>query len=561
MPIVINLKRLLSGRAIVLFLLLSVVAISVAGSEPPQIECILTQVDETILESSVYEQKKLGDIQALKHRLAETLPYSKERYEINRLLFAEYESLVCDSALRYLNDNIELARHLGRQDLTSSSLIFKAMVISKAGLFNEAIDILKGIDTSNLDLSGRINYYKSWNELYQFLIEYEGDGDYSVHYRELSNAYKDSVLALVEPGSFDDVSIRGSRLMDDEQFEDGTRLLKSRLHEYRRGTREYSILASILAYGYLKQGNHDEMIRYYAESAMSDIEGVVKENMAMRALAEAVFSDGELERANRYIQKSIDDANYYSARMRKNQSALMLPIMSRSFQATQSESQRQLTLFLIITAVLAIGLIISCCFIIRQLKTVKASHRIVLRSKDELEQLNNDLVQTNKAFERANRELSEANCIKEEYIGRFLELCSNYISTLEQYRKMLFQQAASGRIEELHRSLKSQKFVNETLADFYSSFDSAFLNIFPDFVARINSLLPEGGKIQLKGEEKLNTELRIFALIRLGISDSAKIANFLRCSITTIYTYRSKVKNRSSFKGDFEKEVMKISSF
>lgn len=542
---------------------MSLFAIEAAGakSSDSEIERILLSVDEAISNSSVYEQKKLGDIQALKHRLGETLPDTKERFEVNKALFIEYESMICDSALRYLNDNIELARRLGRDDLVLSTLISKAMVISKAGLFNEAMDILKGIDPLRLDEQSKINYYKSYNELYQFLIEYEGDGAYSVHYRELSNAYKDSVLSLVEPGAFDDVSIRGSRLMDDEKFDEGTRLLKARIHEYRRGTREYSILASILAYGYLRSGNHDETIRYYAESAISDIEGVVKENMAMRALAEAVFSDGELERANRYIQKSIDDANYYSARMRKNQSALMLPIMSRSFQATQDEAQRQLTIFLVITALLAIGLIVSCCFIIRQLKIVKASHRIVSHSKDELQKLNDELVAANKAFEQANRELSEANCIKEEYIGRFLELCSNYISTLEQYRKMLYQQAASGKIEELHRSLKSQKFVNETLADFYSSFDSAFLNIFPDFVDKINRLLPDGGKIQLRGEEKLNTELRIFALIRLGINDSAKIANFLRCSITTIYTYRSKVKNRSNSKSDFEKEVMKISSF
>lgn len=125
---------------------------------------------------------------------------------------------------------------------------------------------------------------------------------------------------------------------------------------------------------------------------------------------------------------------------------------------------------------------------------------------------------------------------------------------------MLYQQAASGKLEDLYRSLKSQKFINETLDDFYKSFDTAFLNIFPDFVAQVNRLMPDDGKIANKPGE-LNTELRILALVRLGISDSAKIANFLRCSITTVYTYRSKVKNRSLSKIDFEREIMKIPSF
>lgn len=533
-----------------------------ATSSDASIEQILVSVDEAIAKSSVYEQDKLNKLQALKLILKETKPYSQERYDINQTLFAEYYSFVCDSALKYLEDNIVLAKHLGREDLVTATLISKATVISKAGLFYEAMNILDSIDSSKLNRQSKINYFKSYNSLYQFLIEYEGESsDYSLQYRELANIYKDSVLNMVEPGSFDAVSIMGSRFMDDGKYDEGIRLLKSHLPEYKRGTREYSILASILAYGYLRQDKHPETIQYYAESAISDIEGVVKENMAMRALAEAVFNDGETERANRYIQKSIDDANYYTARMRKNQSALMLPIISRSFQATQEEAHRQLSMFFVIIATLAVGLVVSIYFTIRQLKFVKASRRIISNSKDELQQLNKELTDANKAFEIANRELSEANCIKEEYIGRFLVLCSKYISTLEQYRKMLYQQAASGKIEELHQSLKSKKFVNETLEEFYSAFDSAFLKIFPDFVERINMLLPEDGQIILRGEEKLNTELRIFALIRLGVNDSTKIANFLRCSITTIYTYRSKVKNRSTIKEDFEKEIMKISSF
>ena len=223
--------------------------------------------------------------------------------------------------------------------------------------------------------------------------------------------------------------------------------------------------------------------------------------------------------------------------------------------------QAQLKWLIMVISALAVGLVVAVVFIIKQLRTVSRSLNLVSVTKDKLLKLNEELQQANAALMATNTALTESSCIKEEYIGKFMELCSNYISTLEQYRKMLYQQAASGRTEDLHKSLRSTSIISNTLKEFYKAFDTAFLNIFPDFVQRFNELLPEDDRIQLKEDEKLNTELRVFALIRLGITDSAKIASFLRCSITTIYTYRSKRKKRSLCPVDFDDEVMKIASF
>lgn len=553
-------RSVYAGTALVMMQALIYVSACFAGDRSES-ESILRAVDVAITNSITYEKEKLAGIETLKKQAVSRQRTPAERYDMNRSLFLEYESLVCDSALRYIDANISLARDLGREDLYAESVISKAMVISKAGLFHEALDLLDSIDVSDMSVDIRRDYYTCLNDLYQFLIEYEGGGEYSAHYRELTNSYKDSILALTPDEDFAHVLFSSSRMMDDEEYVRGSELILANIDNYKSGTREFSILSSILAFGYRQMGDRENELKYYALAAISDIEGVVKENMAMRALAERVFKDGDYDRAHRYIQKSIEDANYFSARMRKNQSALMLPIVSETFQASQSRQRHQLTVFLVITTVLAVGLIFAVLFIVRQLRTVKASHRIVSGAKDELQQLNSDLTAANKAFETANSELSESNCIKEEYIARFLELCSKYLSMLEQYRRNLYQLAVAGKTEELHRALKSNKVINETINDFYSTFDAAFLNIFPDFVERVNDLLPDGAKINLKSGERLNTELRIFALVRLGITDSAKIADFLRCSITTIYTYRSKVKNRSIVKGDFESEILRISSF
>ena len=181
-------------------------------------------------------------------------------------------------------------------------------------------------------------------------------------------------------------------------------------------------------------------------------------------------------------------------------------------------------------------------------KVVAANSQLSILNS-ELKKLNKSQHEANERLLHTNQTLTEANHIKEEYLGRFLSLSSSYISKMEEYRRILNKQAAAGKLEELYRTLKSDRFINQELKEFYN------------FVEEFNRLLPVEEQLHPKNEELLVTELRIFALIRLGITDSARIAEFLRYSITTIYTYRSKLKNKSLCKEDFEERVMKITSF
>ena len=182
-------------------------------------------------------------------------------------------------------------------------------------------------------------------------------------------------------------------------------------------------------------------------------------------------------------------------------------------------------------------------------KVVAANSQLSILNS-ELKKLNKSQYEANERLLHTNQTLTEANHIKEEYLGK-----------MEEYRRILNKQAAAGKLEELYRTLKSDRFINQELKEFYHNFDVSFLKIFPNFVEEFNRLLPVEEQLHPKNEELLVTELRIFALIRLGITDSARIAEFLRYSITTIYTYRSKLKNKSLCKEDFEERVMKITSF
>ncbi len=326
-------------------------------------------------------------------------------------------------------------------------------------------------------------------------------------------------------------------------------------------TRDYAVVTSILAFIYQSTGQREKQKEYLIKSAIADIRGVVKENNSLRALAELLYEEGQLQRADVYMKRSMEDANFYNARLRNVQASRMLPVIDHAYQVEKQKHQQVLQIFLVVTSLLTLFLACAVWYVIRQVKKLARARQDLLAMNEELKLLNERLIEVNQRQHETNNSLTEANHIKEEYVGRFMGLCSTYIDKLEGYRRMLNKQAASGKVEELYKTLKSSRFIDEELKEFYQNFDNSFLSIFPDFVKRFNELLPEEERIIPKQDERLTTELRIFALIRLGITDSAKIAGFLRYSITTIYTYRSKLKNRSLCRDNFEEEVMKIGSF
>lgn len=517
---------------------------------------LLVELDAAIVNTQKYDSTKIITIKRLKTVQSNLTPVG--RFDLNKQLFMQYKSFICDSALYYIDENIAIAKEIGREDLLVWALIEKADLISKAGLFSEALVLLDSISSRKISGEMKEKYFLTYETTYQYMHEYTFGSEYSDKYIKKVSAYRDSVLQTVLPESFTYITEYGSKLIEKRRFNEAIDLFISKLDKYASGTREYSVMASILAYAYQRDGNRDLYEKYIALSAISDIKGCIKENLAIRSLAELCFDTGDIERAHSYLLKSVDDANYFSARMRKNQSANALPLITQTYGVMQEHAQLKLKYSLVVISLLAICLIIALFYIFKQLRLVSRSLKLVSDTKDKLLELNQKLSQANVALTDSNAALIESSRIKEEYIGKFMELCSIYISTLEQYRKTLAKQASKGHIEELYSLLRSEDIIHDTLKDFYEVFDTAFLNIYPHFVDDFNSLFPVEDQIVLKRGEKLNTELRTFALIRLGITGSDKIAQFLRCSITTAYTYRSKRKKRSIHPETFDEDILKI---
>ena len=237
----------------------------------------------------------------------------------------------------------------------------------------------------------------------------------------------------------------------------------------------------------------------------------------------------------------------------------MLPIISESYQQQNETNRFQLVVFLISASFLAIILLTLSLLLFKQMKKLATAKKELSLANDKLSELNSELNTFNEKLNLSNNTLSEANFLKEIYIGRYMDQSSDYLGKLDEYQRKLNVLATTGKINDLVNTVKSKEYIENELKEFYTNFDKTFLQLFPNFICDFNALLLPNEAIQPKEGEQLNTELRIFALIRLGIKDSAKIAVFLRYSISTIYNYRSQLKNKSAGPRDeFEDRVMQI---
>lgn len=523
-----------------------------------RLDSLLSVLDDVILHSRQFEVEKERHIASIRQSLSARALSPEEEYAVNFHLHDEYETYICDSALHYINRNIEIAGMLGRNDWLVESKLKKAHLLAVSGLYAEGIALLQTIDRKDIVGSRLLDYYTAYENIYLYHAEYAQDDEYRPHYLKLRACYLDSILHIVPPGTYMHAVVQAPLLIDQGRYEEARSVLRHFLPQLNRQTRDYAVLTSVLAFACEPDRPVSERKYYLAESAIADIRCVVKENNSLRVLAELLYEEGDLERANRYMKKSMADATFYNARLRNIQASRMLPLIDNAYQREKEAQRQKLYVSLWVISALSLFLIAAVIFVIGQMKKLARARREVVEANRELQKLNEDLTAANLRQQEMNGSLTEANCVKEEYIGRFLGLCSAYIDKWETYRKMLNKQAGAGKLDELYRQLKSSRFIDEALKDFYREFDNAFLNIYPHFVESFNRLFPPEEQVEPKQGERLSTELRIYALIRLGISDSSRIASFLRCSITTIYTYRSKLKNKSLYRGNFEAEVMKI---
>lgn len=540
----------------ILFSSLSSCANNENNEKNEDLDTLIAKVDEEISKSDIYQNEKEKQIERLKLQYERTKD-NLAKIRIADTIIEEYESFISDSALYYTNLNLQNPLVINDKSKTNELLIKKADITAHAGLFNEAERILESINSSELDTALLQKYYYAYCDLYQYKIEYNNEGEYANETEALREAYIDSVTNISQPTSFVYVINEAASKTREGKTDEAEKMLKNKITEYKSGDRRFSILASILAHVYKTTGNLDMYRKYLALTVISDIQGSVKENMGVRALATEFYEDGDFERADRYLRKSFEDANFYAARMRNAQSSRILPVIGAAYVNQQKKMNHELRLFIIFISILAFCFILISIFAFIQVRKIRAINKKTKVMLNEVSELSDRLTKVNEELETANRQLQWSNKIKGEYGALFMEYSSMAISALHQYQQSLRVAAVQGNLQTLIKKIESANVENKTLAEFYNKFDEAILNIYPNYVSGLNALLKPGEKIEVPGVG-LNTELRVFALIKIGISDSEKIAKFLRCSLSTVYTYRSKMKKRAIDPDNFENDLMQI---
>lgn len=510
-------------------------------------------LDQSIKDQEKYVTEKEQRIKVIKESLNLNNSTSLQRYNINEQLYDEYSAFKYDSAFKYINENIEAYKNTEEYDLLYRSMLRLVHILSVSGMFDKARLILEDIDVDRLNNENLAEYYNQLSEYNLFMSEHTVTTYYFKEYNGKAQEYRSKLLAIAPKDSYTYLFNYATYVCEQGDTDEGIRILEKLLPGTKEGERRYSIIANTLAYFYRKKNQHDKQEYYQIRAAISDIRGAIREENSLRELATLLFEKGQTDRALRYISTSIQDATFYGTKLRNLQAAPMVPEIITAYGHERDKVQFTTNILLIIISAIALILIISRFFrsrIIRRLE--KANEKINSMN----EQLNNTVDQLN----TTNIMIKESNKIKDEYLTRFMELCNRIIERFDEQQKKENRLARDHKLPELYEELKSHKHINETTQMFYQNFDTAFLNIYPDFPQAVNELLEPDSQIELK-VKKLTTELRILALIRLGITDNQKIAGILRSSITTVYTYRSKLKARAIRKESFEEDIKRIGAY
>ncbi|NRB47612.1 MAG: hypothetical protein HRU41_08050 [Saprospiraceae bacterium] len=528
-----------------------------------EIDALLQELDEKLRNQDTYVEAKKSKISQIRERLKAANGEPNATYTIQNELFAEYKVYRFDSALHYAYANIRLSDLLNNTNWKTEAMLNLSSILTAAGMYKESLEHLAGIDRNAIPPSLLKRYYLEYKRTYEGLQSYASVGDFGPGYGQQARSYQDSLLQVLDERSNDYLLEVGlTHLVERRLMQAKEIYLDLCQNKLQPASGLYAKATATLAGIYEQLDENVEQKRWLIRSTRSDIEAVIKENASLTNLAMQLYREGEIERANNYIEYALADANFYNARQRKLEISQIYPIINEAYLRQEQQQQDTLRFYLGFITAISILLIIALSAIYLQMKKLSRARKNLHNLNTELSKVNTRLHESNYKLNESNEKLKEANYIKEEYIGHFLNQCSVYIDKLESYQKVVRKKVMTKEHKALIKMTESKTFVESELKEFYSNFDRAFLRLYPNFVDEFNSLLGENQKIVPKKGELLTTELRIFALIRLGISDSYKIAHFLRYSVNTIYNYRAQIKNKSTVERDhFENHIMSIGSF
>lgn len=505
------------------------------------IDSLLRVLDKAIEQRNEYLNQRKLYIEELKKSI-DTLNTRQQIFDRNNMIIDQYENFVSDSAKKYLDKNYEIAIAMGNSDLIGEIMIRMGLIYAMNGQFIQAHDMFERIDYNSLAGYNQARYAWAQLKYLENLMLSTDDVPVRDAYRKERLAWRDSLIELFSEGSDLQLKEVASRYRDTGDYEKALPMFKKIFEEQEPESHQAAMGSKGLADVYQQMGN-EELYKYYLTiSSIADIKNAVMENESLLTLAELLYSTGDIDRAYHYMQVALEDANIYNSSFKNSAIARVYPIVERSYMEQIKSQQKHLRIVMWIMAVLAVTVSFIALLLQKQRKAVTRSRA--------------DLLKVNERLERASVKLVEANLIRERYVGYFMHQCSLSVDKLDRFRINVNRKLKANKIEDAY--VLSSRPLEKELDELYQNFDKAFLNLYPNFIDEFNNLLQPEARFQLP-QGRLNTPVRIFALIRLGITDMAQIAGFLHYSVQTVYNYKSKVKKTSVLTPEeFEEKVKKI---
>ena len=546
-------------KNIIIFLCLCTICMCrLHAADSSRADSLLLKLDQAIKERPIYMEQKELKLAELKRQLHRQIP-DEERFAILGTLLDEYRSFNTDSALHMAEEREQIAIRLGNREYIDNARMNKADVLGMTGMYKEVMDLMRNIHIDRLSVDIHPYYYHIYRTVYGLMADYAVTAYEKKLYTELTDKYRDSLLLVNKDNLLIHTLIQSDQYNVRNEYDKAICLLTDYLAQQKEYEHDVAICAYTLSESYRLKGDKEKEKEFLIVSAIADMTTAVREYISLRKLAILLYQEGDIERAYSYVKICMEDAAACNARLRKLEILEIFPIINDAYQQKTEKQQEQMKWTLASISMLSFFLLLAIFYVYKQMKRLAVARKEVIDTNKRLKELNEELHLSMHKLKEANHSIAENSYLKEEYIGRYMDQCSVYLEKMDNYRRSLGKIAATGNVEELYKNIKSSKFIEGELKEFYANFDNTFLQMFPTFVEDFNALLTNDEQISLKTGERMNTELRIFALIRLGISDSVKIAQFLRYSVTTIYNYRTKVRNKAA--GDrnlLEQEVMKI---
>ncbi|MGL5979775.1 MAG: DUF6377 domain-containing protein [Phocaeicola sp.] len=505
-------------------------------------EELLEKLDKVIEEKDRFHHERESQIESIKQQLILSKEVDKQ-YDLCGSLFTLYLHYQADSALYYIDRKLAMLPLLNEPERRNEIFINRAEVMGVMGMYAESIEQLKAVAVGELDGDMLNYYYRTNRACYGWLADYTNHKEEKQKYIEITNCYRDSVIATTHNEIDREIS-KAEEAVFLGKAEQSLEKLHSLLEE--KPTLRQEIYINYALYELYNSLNQVEKRNYHlAATAILDLESATREYASLQKLAQMMYQQGDLTRAYRYLNCSMEDAASCNARLRFIEVTQFFPIIDKAYKLKAASEKRNAHLLLVFISILSLFLSAAVFFLYRWMRKLSAMRRTLSLANEQLHTMNSELGQTGR--------------IKEVYIAHYLDRCVSYLDKLEAYRRSLAKLAKSSRLEDLYAAIKSEQLMKDERKAFYKEFDNSFLKLFPHYISSFNKLLVEDAQISPKPGELLTTELRIFALIRLGVTDSARIAHFLGYSLATIYNYRSKMRHKAvGSKENFEEEIMNL---